>query len=95
MLLAEGLLHYVLVFEFDVLMGYAITSMVLAYLIGRSDGVRTGAIVAAGAVQLLLVGALTAAPGGTSAALPPAPPGYLGQVAQRLELWACSAPRSC
>src|SRR5919197_2104412 len=36
-LLAEGLVHYLLVFEFDVLMGYAITSFLVAYLIGRSD----------------------------------------------------------
>jgi len=33
----RGLLHYVLVFEFDVLMSYAVTSMLVAYLIGRSD----------------------------------------------------------
>lgn len=38
-LFAEGLLHYVLVFEFDVLMGYAITSVLVAYLVGRSDRV--------------------------------------------------------
>jgi uncharacterized protein len=36
-LFAEGLVHYLLVFEFDVLMGYAITSLLVAYLIGRSD----------------------------------------------------------
>ncbi len=38
-LFVEGLLHYVLVFEFDVLMGYAIASLLAAYLIGRSDRV--------------------------------------------------------
>jgi uncharacterized protein len=36
-LLVEGFVHYLLVFEFDVLMGYAITSFLVAYLIGRSD----------------------------------------------------------
>jgi len=36
-LFVEGLVHYVLVFEFDVLMGYAITSLLVAYLVGRSD----------------------------------------------------------
>ncbi|MDN5913869.1 MAG: DUF418 domain-containing protein [Pseudonocardia sp.] len=86
-LLVEGLVHYVLVFEFDVLMGYAITSMVVAYLIGRSERVRTAAIVAAGTAQVLLVGLLTAAPGGPSVALPPTPPGYLGQVGMRLDQW--------
>jgi uncharacterized protein len=38
-LFVEGLLHYILVFEFDVLMGYAIASLLAAYLIGRSDRV--------------------------------------------------------
>ncbi|GAA4714081.1 uncharacterized protein APR04_004162 [Promicromonospora umidemergens] len=38
-LFLEGLLHYILVFEFDVLMGYAIASLLAAYLIGRSDRV--------------------------------------------------------
>lgn len=38
-LFVEGLVHYVLVFEFDVLMGYAIASLLAAYLIGRSDRV--------------------------------------------------------
>ncbi|MCG5219013.1 DUF418 domain-containing protein [Streptosporangium soli] len=38
LLFIEGLLHYFLIFEFDVLMGYAITSLIVAYLIGRSAG---------------------------------------------------------
>jgi uncharacterized protein len=38
-LFVEGLVHYVLVFEFDVLMGYAIASLLAVYLIGRSDRV--------------------------------------------------------
>jgi uncharacterized protein len=38
-LFVEGLVHYILVFEFDVLMGYAIASLLAAYLIGRSDRV--------------------------------------------------------
>ncbi|MEV0384707.1 DUF418 domain-containing protein [Nonomuraea sp. NPDC050643] len=36
-LFAEGLVHYLLVFEGDVLMSYAITSLLVAYLVGRSD----------------------------------------------------------
>lgn len=48
-LFVEGLVHYVLVFEFDVLMGYAIASLLAAYLIGRSDrAVRAwGGVIAA------------------------------------------------
>ncbi|MBW0105064.1 DUF418 domain-containing protein [Pseudonocardia sp. KRD291] len=87
LLLVEGLLHYVLVFEFDVLMGYAVTSVVVAYLIGRSDRARTAAIAVAVTVQVLLVALLTAAPGGPSVDLPPAPVDYLGQVAMRMEHW--------
>lgn len=59
-LLAEGSLHYVLIFEFDVLMSYAVTSVIVAYLIGRSDRVVRAAMVAAGAVHLLLVAASVA-----------------------------------
>ncbi|MBB0246028.1 hypothetical protein FNQ90_18440, partial [Streptomyces alkaliphilus] len=38
LLLLEGLLHFVLVFEFDVLMGYALVSMIVVYLMVRGDG---------------------------------------------------------
>jgi uncharacterized protein len=62
-LFVEGLVHYVLVFEFDVLMGYAIASLLAAYLIGRSDRVVRvwGGVLAAvyvagiGSVTTLLV----------------------------------------
>jgi uncharacterized protein len=37
-LFVEGLVHYVLVFEFDVLMGYAIASFLVAYLVGAVTG---------------------------------------------------------
>ncbi|GAA1651500.1 DUF418 domain-containing protein [Nonomuraea maheshkhaliensis] len=87
LLLAEGILHYVLIFEFDVLMGYAITSMIVAYLIGRSERVVTAWMVAAGTLLLAMVGLLTAllmivpAGGGTAA---PHPSGWLEQVELRL-----------
>jgi uncharacterized protein len=78
-LFVEGLVHYVLVFEFDVLMGYAIASLVAAYLIGRSDrvvrawgGVLAGLFVVAiaGATALMVAtgGSGTASDGGTQAA---------------------------
>ncbi|MFI7611782.1 DUF418 domain-containing protein [Nonomuraea terrae] len=60
LLFVEGALHYVLIFEFDVLMGYAITSVIVAYLIGRSDRVVRAWMIVAGAVHLLLVASLTA-----------------------------------
>ncbi|WP_285107195.1 DUF418 domain-containing protein [Promicromonospora sp. MEB111] len=59
-LFVEGLLHYVLVFEFDVLMGYAIASLLAAYLVGRSDRVvRVWGGVVAG-VYVAAIVALTA-----------------------------------
>ena len=61
LLLFEGLLHYVLVFEFDVLMFYAVVSVLVAYLVGRSGRVQVGWMVAAGALNLALVGLITAA----------------------------------
>lgn len=57
-LFAEGLVHYVLVFEFDVLMGYAIASFLVAYLVGRSDRAVTAW---AGTVGVVYVAALFAA----------------------------------
>ncbi|WP_084961280.1 DUF418 domain-containing protein [Thermoactinospora rubra] len=92
LLLAEGVLHYVLIFEFDVLMGYAVTSMIVAYLIGRSDRVVRAWMIGAGAVHVALVGLLTLAMlyGG---AQPPEPAGstlftqgsWADQVASRLQ----------
>lgn len=70
LLFVEGLLHYLLIFEYDVLMGYAVTSMAVAYLVARSDRVINAWIVGAAAFHTLLVGlgtvALLAAPAGTA-----------------------------
>ncbi len=59
-LFVEGLLHYVLVFEFDVLMGYAIASLVVAYVIGRSDRVVRAVIGVVGGLYVLLLLGVTA-----------------------------------
>lgn len=61
LLLFEGLLHYVLVFEFDVLMFYAVVSVLVAYLVGRSGRVQVGWMVAMGAANLGIVGLITVA----------------------------------
>ncbi|HYH30749.1 MAG TPA: DUF418 domain-containing protein [Pseudonocardia sp.] len=56
-LFAEGLVHYLLVFEFDVLMGYAIASVLVAYLVGRSDRVvRAWAGAVGGVYAAILLG---------------------------------------
>jgi uncharacterized protein len=58
-LFVEGLLHYVLIFEFDVLMGYAVTSLLVAYLIGRSTRVQNAVMWTIGTLYTLAVLALT------------------------------------
>ncbi|MEV4836382.1 DUF418 domain-containing protein [Nonomuraea sp. NPDC049486] len=93
LLFAEGLLHYVLVFEYDVLMGYGVTAIVVAYLIGRSDRVVTAWMAAVGSLFVLFVGLATAALLNSGASLAGSSPGslftegsYLDQVASRIEL---------
>ncbi|MEU8040072.1 DUF418 domain-containing protein [Streptosporangium sp. NPDC049078] len=65
LLFVEGLIHYLLIFEFDVLMGYALTSIIVAYLIGRSDRVIRVWMITVGSVFAALIGVLTV---GTSSA---------------------------
>ncbi|TDD12341.1 DUF418 domain-containing protein [Nonomuraea deserti] len=60
LLLAEGTLHYILIFEFDVLMGYAVTAVIVAYLVGRSERAITGWMVGMGTLHAALVGLATA-----------------------------------
>ena len=60
LLFAEGLLHYVLVFEWDVLMPYAVTSILVAYLVGRSPRVQAAWMVLQGTILVLVVAGLTA-----------------------------------
>ncbi|MBG0812856.1 DUF418 domain-containing protein [Planomonospora sp. ID82291] len=61
LLFAEGLIHYLLIFEFDVLMGYAVTSVIVAYLVGRSDRAVRWWIIGVGSVLTAVIGLLTAA----------------------------------
>jgi uncharacterized protein len=91
-LFVEGLVHYVLVFEFDVLMGYAITSFLVAYLVGRSDrAVRAWAGAVGGvyvAVLLAITGLLVMTPDGAasgSASDPALTASWPRQVLLRLE----------
>lgn len=87
LLFCEGVLHYVLVFEFDVLMGYALTSIVVAYLVGRSERAVTAWMIAAGTVHLAIVALVTAAllagPAPSPSGMPPRD--WLGQVRMRLD----------
>ncbi|MFD1148524.1 DUF418 domain-containing protein [Saccharothrix hoggarensis] len=93
LLMVEGLVHYVLIFEFDVLMFYAVVSVVVAYLVGRGPRVIRAWLVAFGAVHLFLVGVLTlgllagqaqvSGPGLTVSTA-----SWWGQVESRIELFA-------
>ncbi|GGQ12956.1 DUF418 domain-containing protein [Streptomyces roseolilacinus] len=59
-LFAEGTVHFVLVFAWDVLMGYAVTALFTAWLLTRSARARRRVAVAAAGLHLTLMGLLTA-----------------------------------
>lgn len=69
LLLLDGALHYVLVVEFDVLMGYAVTGFVVAYLLATSQRAQRAWLVVAAAVHVVLLSGLV-----TLLALFPQPP---------------------
>ncbi|MFV0128766.1 DUF418 domain-containing protein [Streptomyces sp. HMX112] len=93
-LFAEGTVHFVLVFAWDVLMGYAVTALLVAWLLTRSERARRRVMWwTAGAhltVMTLLTAALATADGSGEPLSPRAVDlyahgGYLDQVAFRLE----------
>jgi uncharacterized protein len=71
LLFLDGVLHYLLVVEFDVLMGYAVTGAVVAYLLATSERTQRTWMVAAAGVHVLLLGLATAVL--TAAPMPPSP----------------------
>ncbi|MGH3981312.1 MAG: DUF418 domain-containing protein [Pseudonocardiaceae bacterium] len=87
LLFTEGLLHYV----FDVLMGYAVTAMIVAWLIGRSDRAVRAWMITVGTLHVLVVGLLTvaiasAAPAATEPPLAFATDSWTDQVLDRIAL---------
>ncbi|OLZ58387.1 hypothetical protein AVW11_28120 [Streptomyces amritsarensis] len=97
-LFVEGTVHFVLVFAWDVLMGYAVTALLVAWLLARSEKVRRVAMWTAGGVHLVLVALVTLAATSASDTSPQRPDGpgpaavelyahggYAAQVAFRLE----------
>lgn len=60
-LFAEGTLHFALVFAWDVLMGYAVTAMLVAWLLTRSERFRRAVMWSAAGVHVALMALLTAA----------------------------------
>lgn len=61
LLLLDGVLHYVLVVEFDVLMGYAVTGAVVAYLVLTSERAQRTVMIITGSVHVVVIGVLTVA----------------------------------
>jgi len=92
LLFVEGALHFVLVFEFDVLVGYAFIALIVAYLVGRGERSVRRWMAGMGAVHLALVVLITFAlltanaSGGGALGHPDvyAAGGYLDQVELRL-----------
>lgn len=58
LLLLDGLLHFLLVAEFDVLMGYAVTGLIVAYLLARSSRAQKIWMYTLAAVHLLFMAQL-------------------------------------
>ncbi|MGS2589929.1 DUF418 domain-containing protein [Streptomyces hebeiensis] len=60
-LFAEGTAHFLLVFAWDVLMGYAVTALVVAWLLTRSVAARRRVMWCAASLHLTLIALLTVA----------------------------------
>lgn len=54
-LLLDGFIHFVLVIEFDILMGYAVTAMIVAWVVTRGERVMRAVMWSALAVHALFV----------------------------------------
>ncbi|MEK3764285.1 DUF418 domain-containing protein [Solibacillus sp. FSL K6-4121] len=54
-LMVEGLLHYVFVMEYDVLMSYAVTAAIIAVILKRGERAMTRALWVAGAIHLGMI----------------------------------------
>ncbi|TDK27500.1 DUF418 domain-containing protein [Luteimonas aestuarii] len=61
LLFLDGLLHYLLVVEFDVLMGYAVTGAVVAYVLATSERSQRAWMWTAAAIHVALLTMLTLA----------------------------------
>jgi uncharacterized protein len=60
LLFLDGLIHFFLILEFDILMGYAVTAMLVAFIVTRGERLMWTATWLALGVHVVLVSALTA-----------------------------------
>jgi uncharacterized protein len=61
LLFLDGLLHFALVIEFDILMGYALTAMLVAFIVTKGEKIMHKTMIIAGGFHMLMVLAVTAA----------------------------------
>jgi uncharacterized protein len=61
LLFLDGLLHFVFVIEFDILMGYAATAMIVGYILTKGERAMHRAMIVAGAIHLVMVTIVTLA----------------------------------
>jgi uncharacterized protein len=59
LLFLDGLLHFVFVIEFDILMGYAATAMIVGYILTKGEHTMHRAMIVAGAFHLIMVAGVT------------------------------------
>lgn len=81
LLLLDGVLNFLLVAEFDVLMGYAVTGLIVAFVLARAERTRRRVLVAAAGVHvamltLVAVAMVAAAPSAASERAPLTPNPY-------------------
>ncbi|WP_068776244.1 DUF418 domain-containing protein [Paenibacillus sp. FJAT-26967] len=55
LLLLDGALHYFLVMDYDILMSYAVTAMIVAFIVNRSDRVIRRVMIGVGSFHLFLI----------------------------------------
>jgi uncharacterized protein len=61
LLFLDGLLHFAFVIEFDILMGYALTAMIVGYIVTKGERAMHRAMIVAGAIHLVMMAAVTLA----------------------------------
>jgi uncharacterized protein len=59
LLFLDGLLHFVFVIEFDILMGYAATAMIVGFLVTKDEHFMRRVMIVAGAIHLVMVAVVT------------------------------------
>ncbi|MDQ0175705.1 DUF418 domain-containing protein [Bacillus chungangensis] len=59
LLFIEGLIHFLLVFEWDILMSYAITAIIVSFLVKKRNRIIKRIIIILLPIHLLIIGAIT------------------------------------